>query len=499
MNPLPDGFQIRLARNVRVSAAGKVLTGGSPLRVLFLGEEARALLMENGPGAGLTVQDTRSRALADKLLGYGMADPVFDAGPVFDGGPADDGDPVFDTGTVDEGACLREITVVIPVRDRVEALERLLGSLGSGKQVIVVDDASADPEAVARAAARHGAEYLPLEINVGPAEARNAGLRRVLTPYVAFIDSDVRLNPETLTRLARHFADPLVGLVAPRVLGHDAPDGHGWIRRYEDARSSLDLGQHSGLVHPRGQVSWLPAACLLARVEALGAGFSPGLRVAEDVDLVWSLVRDGWRVRYDAGLAVQHEHRTHLTAWLARKAFYGTGAHELASRHGKNVAPAVLAPWSAAMVMALLAQRRWSVPVAAVLAGVTVLQLAAKLRRSPHPLALAARLVGQGSVAALGQGSALALRHWWPLTLVGCAASSRIRRAVAIAAVVDAAVEYARTRPRLDFLRFAAARRLDDLAYGAGVWAGALRGRSPAALLPDITGLRRRAGGLNGR
>jgi hypothetical protein len=33
-------------------------------------------------------------------------------------------------------------------------------------------------------------------------------------------------------------------------------------------------------------------------------------------------------------------------------------------------------------------------------------------------------------------------------------------------------------------VRFALARRLEDVAYGAGLWAGALRARDPRALLP---------------
>jgi len=41
-------------------------------------------------------------------------------------------------------------------------------------------------------------------------------------------------------------------------------------------------------------------------------------------------------------------------------------------------------------------------------------------------------------------------------------------------------------RPDLDPVRFAIARRLDDLAYGYGVWRSAIRGRSLAALLPDL-------------
>jgi hypothetical protein len=61
--------------------------------------------------------------------------------------------------------------------------------------------------------------------------------------------------------------------------------------------------------------------------------------------------------------------------------------------------------------------------------------------------------------------------------------------------VLDAALEYRRTRPNLDFGRFALARRLDDIAYGFGVWKSALKGRTVRALLPDIvTGRARRSG-----
>jgi hypothetical protein len=61
-----------------------------------------------------------------------------------------------------------------------------------------------------------------------------------------------------------------------------------------------------------------------------------------------------------------------------------------------------------------------------------------------------------------------------------------VRRAALVAALADAAIEYVRLRPRLDPVRFTLARRLDDIAYGAGVWWSSLRGRSAAALRPRV-------------
>jgi hypothetical protein len=57
---------------------------------------------------------------------------------------------------------------------------------------------------------------------------------------------------------------------------------------------------------------------------------------------------------------------------------------------------------------------------------------------------------------------------------------------VAAAALALAVSDWRRERPDLDPLTYVALRRLDDLAYGAGVWLGALRHRTTAPLLPSF-------------
>ena len=80
----------------------------------------------------------------------------------------------------------------------------------------------------------------------------------------------------------------------------------------------------------------------------------------------------------------------------------------------------------------------------------------------------------------------LLLRHWWPAAAVGAVFSVRLRRALAVAAVADTVIEWRRLDPDLDPVRFAVALRLDDAAYGTGLWAGAVRARSPRSLLPHV-------------
>ena len=459
MNELPDGFIIRLASKVRVRDGGHTLIGGAPLRVTYLSQEARKLF----PGKTLTVDSPASRLLAENLLASGIAEPVV--------GQLDDID-------------LSKVTCVIPVRDRSGSLDRLLTSLVGLPHLIVVDDCSRNPTPIADVAHRYGAVLIALEYNLGPAGARNAGLTTVKTPYVLFADSDIVLTVEAVGQLLKHFHDPQLAIAAPRILGLDGSTG--WIGRYEAACSSLDLGDDSALVRPRSKVAWVPSAVLVARVEALGEGFDDTMAVGEDVDLIWRLADSGWRVRYDSDIVARHDHRTSFVSWLKRKAFYGLGADLLASRHDRKVAPAVLSPISAGIAVVALAQRRWSLPGVGILAAVTFVRISKNLGRSDRPLILATELTAQGISATLAQTMALLLRHWWPLAAIGSIFSARIRRAVVISAAADSVFKYLRLSPNMNPLTFAVARRLDDLAYGAGVWVGAIRGRSLKSLRPDI-------------
>jgi hypothetical protein len=58
------------------------------------------------------------------------------------------------------------------------------------------------------------------------------------------------------------------------------------------------------------------------------------------------------------------------------------------------------------------------------------------------------------------------------------------RRRLLGLAVAEGLLAWLPARHRVGPVRHLAARRLDDLAYGAGLWAGAVRARSVAALLP---------------
>lgn len=465
---LPSSFVVRLNPRTRVIDQGAALLGGSPSRYVRLSSAVASELNEREVSA-LTPAGAR---LADKLLELGMAEPVIERLPDVDA----------------------DYTVVIPVMNRHGALRRLLSSIRASTaqknpRIIVVDDASEDPAAIQKVATEFDAECVALVNNVGPAGARNAGLALVKTEYVVFLDSDVVIDANTIPTLLKHFADPHVALSVPRIIGLNSEKS--WIGRYENARSSLDLGPMASAVKPRSTISWASSAAMVVRMSALNEGFDSGMRVGEDVDLIWRLSEAGWRIRYEPAAEARHEHRTDFRQWFALKVSYGTGAVPLAKRHHQSIPPAVMTPWSVALMASLIAQRKWSLPVAVAIALGVVIRNGRLLSTAQQPYVLGAFLTSQGIVSAAKQTSALMLKHWWPLTAVGCLFSRRIRKAALLAAVVDIAVEYDKEPGELDVLSFGAAKRLDDIAYGTGVWIASWRAKTVAALKPDWSGSRK--------
>ncbi|WP_232661729.1 mycofactocin biosynthesis glycosyltransferase MftF [Pseudonocardia sp. TRM90224] len=457
---LPAGFAVALDPKTTTLDGGTVLLGGAPPRMMRLAEPARALLADGGR---FTVTDATSAELARKLLDAGVAHP--DGVPAL-AGPAD-------------------VTVVVPVKDRTDGLRRLLAAIEPGVgALVVVDDGSADPAAIRAVAERHGATLVRHDHPRGPAAARNAGLATATTDLVAFLDSDVVPEKGWLEPLLAAFVDPAVALAAPRIVALAPIEG--WLATYEAVRSSLDLGPDRAIVVPRSWVAYVPSAALLVRRAAVGAGFDERMHVAEDVDLELRLHEAGWRMRYEPTARVAHDHRTTLRAWWLRKAYYGTGAAPLALRHHGAVPPMVLSPWSAAVGALLLAGR--PVPAAAVTAFAAQ-RLAGKLTMLPRPHATAARMTAFGAVGAAFQTADAVTRHYWPLAAAACLVSRRARRHVAVVAVAAGVVDWWRHRNRDPRVRpglpgYLLARRLDDLAYGSGLWWGAVRHRTVEPLRP---------------
>jgi hypothetical protein len=274
-------------------------------------------------------------------------------------------------------------------------------------------------------------------------------------------------------------------------------------------------------------VSYVPGAALVVRKAAAGAGFRHGMYVGEDVDFVWRTSASGWRVRYEPGAVMGHDHRVTFRAWFTRRADYGTSAAALEELHHGAVRPLYASWWTAGAWAAALSGR--PVTAAALTATATAL-LARRLSRvtgerwpfpdrpvessGRHPVVipdnskmrsraapsrdsaawkLAARLAGGGTVAAARPLGSAMTRTWWPVAIPAALAVRKLRLPVAALILAPPLLDWADRRPPLDPARYVAARLLDDAAYSLGVWQGCLARRTVRPLLPVI-GARRQPG-----
>lgn len=463
---LPDGFAVQVDRRVRVLGEGAALLGGSPTRLLRLAPAAQTMLN----GGRLEVRDAQSAQLARTLLDATVAHPRPASGPSH-----------------------RDVTVVIPVLNNAIGLRRLVSTL-RGMCVLVVDDGSSPPVRTDDFAGLHSeVRVLRHATSRGPAAARNTGLSACQTDFVAFLDSDVVPRRGWLEALLGHFCDPAVALVAPRIVGLNEP--HNVVARYEAVRSSLDLGQREAPVVPYGTVSYVPSAAIICRRSALVdvGGFDETLRSGEDVDLCWRFIEAGARLRYEPIALVGHDHRTKLREWFARKAFYGSSAAPLAVRHPGKTAPLVLSGWTL-LVWVLLAMGSGvgyvASTVVAALTGRKIAKVLSSVDTEPREVAAVA---AQGLWSAALQLASAICRHYWPVALVAAVCFRRCRQVVLVAAVVDGVVDWASRSAaadddakRVGLLSYILLRRLDDIAYGLGLWKGVVRERHLGALKPQI-------------
>jgi mycofactocin system glycosyltransferase len=435
------------------------LLAGSPVRLFRVTEAGARILDAIEAGAALPSDHA---ALTDRLVAAGAAHPV----------PRD-------------AHSIGNLSVVVPsYGEPAGALATVLAPLAP-LPVIVVDDGS--PTAVDTDALGKGVRVIRLPVNQGPGAARNAGLAAVTTPFVLFLDADAAITLADVRRLLGHLdGDDTVGAVAPRVHSPARPGGS-LLARYDAARSPLDMGSLPALVRPGTRVSYVPAAALLCRTEAVRSvgGFDESLRYGEDVDLVWRLAGAGWSVRYEPTAAAEHAVRPALRALLRQRYRYGTAAGGLERRHPGALAPVRLSRWGL-VTWAALALGHPAVAVSVAAAGTRPLARKLATADGGRRWAAAARVSLTGNLHAGRQLADATTSVWWPAALAGAVVSRRARRLVLASALLPGALEWLDRRPQLDPARFLALRTLERAAYGLGVIRGSVHARRPGPLVPAV-------------
>jgi glycosyltransferase involved in cell wall biosynthesis len=228
------------------------------------------------------------------------------------------------------------VSVVIPTRDRPDALRSCLESLAaleyprSRLQVIVVDDGSREPTTV------DGGDVAVVRTpGLGPAGARNAGVERARGEALAFVDDDCRPRPDWLTRMVgrwRQAPEHAVGGLTVNALGASLC--------VEAAQLVIDVGYEQNAAADR---RWFTTNNLLVPADGFRklGGFDANYSTAEDRDFCARWLASGRRMTYEPDAVVEHARTMDLAGFAAMHFRYGRGAfrfHRDRRREGSPVA-----------------------------------------------------------------------------------------------------------------------------------------------------------------
>jgi hypothetical protein len=205
------------------------------------------------------------------------------------------------------------LSVIVPVKNGHNVLPRMLEMLSHSElpretwELIVVDDGSTD-DSVAIASAYADLVIRMPEPSHGPGYARNRGVERARGECVVFLDADVVVRPDTLTRLAetmmtRSDVDAVFGAYC------DEPEAAGVVSKYRNLLHHYTHAQEPG----EAQTFWAGCGCV-RRAVFVQVGMYDEWRFSrpqiEDVELGYRLSAHGHRILLQPEIQV-----THLKRW----------------------------------------------------------------------------------------------------------------------------------------------------------------------------------------
>lgn len=220
-----------------------------------------------------------------------------------------------------------EVSVVVPTRDRPGPLSACLAALeqqtARAFEVVVVDDGSRDPGAVAAVVAGASRARLVRGGGRGPAVARNLGAAAARAPVVCFTDDDCRPRPNWVDALARRIADGAAVVAGPTCNGRPG-DAYGTASQ---AITNHLVGASLDPAAPR--VAFAPTSNLACRSEvhrALPFNESYPLAAGEDRDWCARLADDGIEIAFQPEAEVMHHQDLSLRRFWRQQVRYGRGA-----------------------------------------------------------------------------------------------------------------------------------------------------------------------------
>lgn len=218
-------------------------------------------------------------------------------------------------------------SVVVPTRDRPDQLAACLDALAAQTtppgEVVVVDDGSVDPDAVADVVAARPSVRLLRAAGRGPAAARNLGAANARGPIVCFTDDDCRPDPHWLGELVEALDDAATVAAGPTRNGRTGDP-------FAEASQTITNHLLENSIEPAtADVGFAPTCNIACRSSVLAAvPFDEGFPLAAGEDRDWCsrLADHGIGIRLVPDAIVAHHPDLPRRAFWRQHVRYGRGA-----------------------------------------------------------------------------------------------------------------------------------------------------------------------------
>ncbi len=199
-----------------------------------------------------------------------------------------------------------------------DCLDSLRGIRYRNRRILLVDNGSSDGSVDAVRERFPDVDILPLGENRRFAGGTNAGIRHALAhgaELLLLLNNDTTVDPPFLDPMIERIrSDPAIGIVAPKILYHSAPDilwyAGGTISFWRGTMRHLGIREKDhGQRDVAGETDYATGCCFLARkelVDSIGLLDESYTMYTEDADWCMRARRAAYRVVYEPRAKIWH-------------------------------------------------------------------------------------------------------------------------------------------------------------------------------------------------
>jgi mycofactocin system glycosyltransferase len=388
------------------------------------------------------------------------------------------------------------ISIIVPVKNRPQDIEECLRSLKSLDypkdmvEIFVVDDGSTDSTTEVVQVFKIKAILLPKSI--GASACRNLAAEEARGDLLGFTDSDCAPHPQWLRELVPYFNEETIGIVGGYVSNFYH---HSSLDRYEDVRSSLNMGSHSFRTgESQSSNRYVPSCNLIIRKKAFyeAGGFQEDLIVGEDVDLCWRVRKLGYQLLYVPQGEVKHKHRNDLRHMLARRYDYGTSEAILCLKHRDQRKRISFQPFHSisyiALCLGIITQYLLFFILGGGILSIDFFRKYIKIKKSNLPLTISKILwsVLRSYFSFSYLTSAYLIRYYMIFLIFLSFFYLKLWLFTFSLLIFSALVDFSIRKPKINLFFFLFFYTLDQLAYQTGVLLGCFHKRNLTPYIPAL-------------